>query len=82
MMSVQNQISWRCRNWLFRVVVQAVYVTVFQICTEAEIQVMVFWVVTVEAVRSKTLVLYCNTTQHHNTEDLILDLQCHENLKS
>jgi len=29
-----------------------------------------------------TPVLYCNTTWHHNTEDLNTNLHCHENIKS
>jgi len=48
------------------------------------IQVEVFWVVTLkmEAARSsETLVSYCSTTHHHNSEH-DLNLHHHDNLKS
>jgi hypothetical protein len=37
-----------------------------------EIQIEAFWVVKPCSVSSETLVSYCNTTWHHNSEDLDL----------
>jgi hypothetical protein len=42
-----------------------------------------FFTLKMEAARSsKTLVSYHNTTQHHNPEELILNVYCSENFKS